>query len=150
MAFSAATLASAATIDILIPPSIPLILFALTSNASIAALFSPASCPACCCAAASWRVLVGRQAAQPAARDRRRSTAPAFRRNLLYAAPAVVLPVLIIVFLRFGIATPTEVAVLSTLYAGAVSALLYRDLSLKRLQRRDRRGRAWPPASCCS
>jgi tripartite ATP-independent transporter DctM subunit len=30
--------------------------------------------------------------------------------------------VLIIVFLRFGIATPTEVAVLSTLYAGLVSA----------------------------
>jgi tripartite ATP-independent transporter DctM subunit len=45
----------------------------------------------------------------------------------------VLLPVLIVVFLRFGIATPTEVAVLSTLYAGAVSALLYRDLSIKRL-----------------
>src|SRR5512139_3342767 len=38
-AFSAATLAAAATIDILIPPSIPMILFALTANASIAALF---------------------------------------------------------------------------------------------------------------
>ena len=34
-AFSAATLAAAATIDILIPPSIPMILFALTANASI-------------------------------------------------------------------------------------------------------------------
>ena len=38
-AFSAATLAAAATIDILIPPSIPMILFALSANASIAALF---------------------------------------------------------------------------------------------------------------
>ena len=36
--------------------------------------------------------------------------------------PAVLLPVLIVLFLRFGIATPTEVAVLSTLYAGVVSA----------------------------
>jgi len=34
-AFSAATLASAATIDILIPPSIPFILYALASGASI-------------------------------------------------------------------------------------------------------------------
>ena len=34
-----ATLAAAATIDILIPPSIPFILFALASNASIGALF---------------------------------------------------------------------------------------------------------------
>src|SRR5512134_375388 len=38
-AFSAATLAAAATIDIMIPPSIPMILFALVSNSSIAALF---------------------------------------------------------------------------------------------------------------
>ena len=38
-AFSAATLASAATIDILIPPSIPFILYALASGASIGALF---------------------------------------------------------------------------------------------------------------
>ena len=45
----------------------------------------------------------------------------------------MVLPVLIIIFLRFGIATPTEVAVLSTLYAGVVSALIYRDLGFKRL-----------------
>ncbi len=40
---------------------------------------------------------------------------------------------LIIVFLRFGIATPTEVAVHSTLYSGVVSAVIYRDLSWRRL-----------------
>jgi tripartite ATP-independent transporter DctM subunit len=39
MAFSAASLACAATIDIIIPPSIPLVLYALPSSASIAALF---------------------------------------------------------------------------------------------------------------
>ena len=49
------------------------------------------------------------------------------------AAPALALPVLIVIFLRFGFATPTEVSILSTLYAGLVSALMYRDLSLKRL-----------------
>ncbi|MNI46488.1 Sialic acid TRAP transporter permease protein SiaT [compost metagenome] len=57
----------------------------------------------------------------------------AFRTHLLYASPALLLPVLIVLFLRFGIATPTEVAVLSTLYAAAVSAVFYRDLSWKRL-----------------
>jgi len=45
----------------------------------------------------------------------------------------LMLPVLIVVFLRFGIATPTEVAVLSTLFAGLVSALVYRDLGIRRL-----------------
>jgi tripartite ATP-independent transporter DctM subunit len=56
-----------------------------------------------------------------------------FRTHLLYASPALLLPALIVVFLRFGIATPTEVAVLSTLYAAAVSVVIYRDLPFKRL-----------------
>jgi TRAP-type C4-dicarboxylate transport system permease large subunit len=60
----------------------------------------------------------------------------------------VVLPVLIIVFLRFGIATPTEVAVLSTLYAGVVSAVIYRDLGWKRLHHAIVTP-AWPRVWCC-
>lgn len=133
MPFSAASLASAATIDIIIPPSIPLILFALSANASIAALFFAGVLPGLLLCGgfmvACW--WVGKRRNLP------RETAPAdraaFRRNMWYSVPAIVLPVLIVVFLRFGFATPTEVAILSTLYAGAVSALMYRDLSLKRL-----------------
>jgi len=132
-AFSAATLAAAATIDILIPPSIPLILFALTANASIASLFVAGVLPGLLLCAgfmfACW--WVGRRRNFP--RDTAPFDAAAFRRHLLYALPAVVLPLLIIVFLRFGIATPTEVAVLSTLYAGLVSAVMYRDLTWSRL-----------------
>ncbi len=132
-AFSAATLASAATIDILIPPSIPMILFALSSGASIAALFIAGVLPGLLMCvgfmAACW--WVGRRRNLP--RDTRPFDGRAFRRHLFHASPAVLLPVLIVVFLRFGIATPTEVAVLSTLYAGVVSAAVYRDLGWKRL-----------------
>ena len=132
-AFSAATLASAATIDILIPPSIPMILFALSSNASIAALFVAGVLPGLLMCggfmAACW--WVGRRRNFP--RDTTPFDSRAFRRHAAYAFPAVLLPVLILVFLRFGIATPTEVAVLSTLYAGLVSTLVYRDLGWKRL-----------------
>ena len=132
-AFSAATLASAATIDILIPPSIPLILYALSSNASIAALFVAGILPGMllCFGFMFMCWWVGKRRNFP--RDTTPINLAAFRVHLLYAAPAVLLPVLIVLFLRFGIATPTEVAVLSTLYAGAVSALVYRDLGLKRL-----------------
>jgi tripartite ATP-independent transporter DctM subunit len=133
MPFSAASLASAATIDIIIPPSIPLILFALSSNSSIAALFYAGILPGLMLCGgfmmACW--WVGKRKNLP------RETAPkdkvAFRRNLIHSLPALALPVLIVVFLRFGFATPTEVAILSTLYAGVVSAVMYRDLSLKRL-----------------
>ena len=134
-AFSAATLASAATIDILIPPSIPMILFALSSNTSVAALFVAGILPGLLmCAgfmAACW--WVGRRRNFP--RETRKLDWVIFGRQLMYAAPALVLPVLIIIFLRFGIATPTEVSVLSTLYAGVVSVVIYRDLGWRRLHK---------------
>jgi len=133
MPFSAASLASAATIDIIIPPSIPMILYAMSANESIGALFYAGILPGLILCggfmAACW--YVGRRDNLP------RESAPTdraeFRRNLVYSIPAVALPILIIVFLRFGIATPTEVAVLSTLFAGLVSLVIYRDLSIKRL-----------------
>ena len=132
-AFSAATLAAAATIDILIPPSIPMILFAISSNTSIAALFVAGILPGLLMCGAFMAVCwwVGRRRNFP--RETRKLDWPVFRQQLLYASPALLLPVLIVIFLRFGIATPTEVAVLSTLYAGLVSVLIYRDLGLKRL-----------------
>lgn len=132
-AFSAATLAAAATIDILIPPSIPMILFALSSNTSIAALFVAGILPGLLMCGGFMAVCwwVGKRRNFP--RETQKLDWARFRVQLAYAAPALVLPVLIIVFLRFGIATPTEVAVLSTLYSGVVSAVVYRDLGLKRL-----------------
>lgn len=133
MPFSAASLAAAATIDIIIPPSIPMILYAMSANASIGALFYAGVLPGLLLCGgfmvACW--WVGKRNNLP------RETGPAdkaaFRRNLLYSLPAIALPILIIVFLRFGVATPTEVAVLSTLFAGVVSLVVYRDLSIKRL-----------------
>lgn len=132
-AFSAATLAAAATIDILIPPSIPMILFALSSNTSVAALFVAGILPGLLMCAGFMGVCwwVGRSRDFP--RETRKLDWALFRTQLLYASPALVLPVLIVIFLRFGIATPTEVSVLSTLYAGLVSVIVYHDLGIKRL-----------------
>ena len=132
-AFSAATLAAAATIDILIPPSIPMILFALASNTSVAALFVAGILPGLLMCAGFMGVCwwIGKRRNFP--RETRKLDWAVFRKQLLYASPALVLPVLIVLFLRFGIATPTEVSVLSTLYAGLVSAVVYRDLGWKRL-----------------
>jgi tripartite ATP-independent transporter DctM subunit len=42
------------------------------------------------------------------------------------------MPILILLGLRFGIATPTEISVLAVVYALALSALFYRDLTWKR------------------
>lgn len=131
--FAAATLASAATIDILIPPSIPLILFALVSGASIGSLFLASIVPGLllCIGFTMVCYFVGRTKNYP--REIRPISPRLVLREIAYASPALALPVLIIVFLRFGIATPTEVSVISTAYAAVVSAALYRDLTWQRI-----------------
>ena len=132
--FAAGALAAAATIDILIPPSIPMIVYALVSGASIGALFVAGILPGLMMCAGFMAVCY----VQGRRRNFPRDTTPFSWRSSSgqqgQAGPALAMPVLIIVFLRFGIATPTEVSVMSTLYAGVVSALVYRDLTLAKLK----------------
>lgn len=133
-AFAAGSLAAAATIDILIPPSIPMIIYALVSSASIGALFVAGILPGILMCLGFMLVCY----VQGRRRNFPRDTTPfnwtQLRRSTFYALPALALPVLIIIFLRFGIATPTEVSVMSTLYALIVSVAIYRDLDMSRLR----------------
>jgi tripartite ATP-independent transporter DctM subunit len=46
---------------------------------------------------------------------------------------ALMLPVIIVVGLRFGVVTPTEAGAVASVYALLVSSLIYRELSLKSL-----------------
>jgi TRAP-type transport system large permease protein len=132
--FAAGTLAAAATIDILIPPSIPMIVYALVSGASIGALFVAGILPGLMMCAGFMAVCY----VQGRRRNFPRDTTPfvwaEFGRQFVQAGPALAMPVLIIVFLRFGVATPTEVSVMSTLYALVVSAAVYRDLNFGKLK----------------
>lgn len=134
-AFSAATLASSATIVILIPPSIPLILYAQTANASVASLFMAGVLPGLLLCVGFLLVcwLSGRIRNFP--RDTTPINWPELRKNLLYSSPVLMLPVLIVGLLRLGIVTPTEVSIISTLYALLISVVLYRDLSFRRLHK---------------
>jgi tripartite ATP-independent transporter DctM subunit len=56
-------------------------------------------------------------------------------RLAVLALPALALPVLILVALRFGFATPTEIAVMAVLYALAMGLFLYRDMSWARFHK---------------
>lgn len=133
-AFCGATIAAASTIDILIPPSIPLILYSLVSGASIGALFFAGILPGVLLAAGFMLVcnLSARFRGFPY------DTAPVnwgmMARRGLYAAPALLMPVLVLLSLRFGVLTPTEISTSAVVYALLVSGLFYRDLSWKRLK----------------
>ncbi|TIP27032.1 MAG: TRAP transporter large permease subunit [Mesorhizobium sp.] len=128
----AANNATSAVIDVLIPPSIPMILYALVSGVSVADLFVAGILPGILMAVGfigvCWAISKRRDYPVVATRVRKRDLLVLAARSL----PAILLPVLIILGLRFGFATPTEVAVLSVVYSLVLSVFFYRDLTFKR------------------
>lgn len=131
-ALCAANNATSSVIDVLIPPSIPMILYALVSGVSVGDLFLAGILPGLIMAASfvlvCWFVAVRRN--YPTQNERLKGRELA--RLAMQSFPAILLPILIILLLRFGFATPTEVAVLSVVYSLLLSLLFYRDLTWKR------------------
>jgi tripartite ATP-independent transporter DctM subunit len=129
--FSAAINSASSTVSVLIPPSIPLILFGLVSSTSIVDLFVAGILPGLMLGigmfTAVW--LVARRKDLP--RSPLAGGFKAFRGQILTALPALLMPVFVIGTLRFGIATPTEVSVMAVAYALLVGAFVYRDLTWK-------------------
>lgn len=132
-AFAAATTASASVIAGLIPPSIPLILYAAVSNASIASLFMAGVVPGLllCTGFMAVCYFSGRLRGFP--RLVQDISVAKVARATLTASPVLAMPVFIVILLRAGIATPTEVSVVAVFYGLLVSLAVYRDLSARRL-----------------
>lgn len=125
--FAAALTAVSAVIGPILPPSIPLVLYALVSGTSIGYLFLAGVLPGLLLAAVQM-VLV-----YAMARRRRFPLEPAvplreMPRMTLEAFPALMLPVILLGCLYSGVTTPTEAAGVAAAYALLVSAVLYRGL----------------------
>ena len=133
-ALCAANNSTSAVIDILIPPSIPLILYSLVSGTSIADLFTAGLLPGVLLAVGlvltcNW---IARRRGFTATDDS--ATMRELARLAVLSSPALLLPILILLGLRFGIATPTEISVLAVIYALGMSLFLYRDMTWGRFQ----------------
>src|SRR5829696_9935531 len=77
--------------------------------------------------ATSWRVR-NFPYSPPSALEKR-----ALLQRTFWALPSLLMPVFIVITLRFGIATPTEVSIIACAYAVLVSGLIYRDLTWRRI-----------------
>lgn len=138
--FSAALTASSGMIGVLIPPSIPLIVYGVSANVSIGSLFVAGIVPGLLLGvlfAITSYLLVGRSmkeqlstgAVEEHADQEKVSFLIVFRR----AFWAILTPVIILGGIYGGIFTPTEAGAIAVLYAIVVSTLIYRELSLRDL-----------------
>jgi tripartite ATP-independent transporter DctM subunit len=133
-AFCGATIAAASTIDILIPPSIPLILYSLVSNASIGALFFAGILPGLMLAGGFLAVCNISARLRGFPYEKSPVAWGQMVKRGLYAMPALLMPVLVLIALRFGVLTPTEISTSAVVYAMLVSGLFYRDLTWSRIK----------------
>ena len=130
--YAAAITAATATIGPIIPPSIPLVLYALVSDTSIASLFLGGIVPGLIMAG----VLMGTNAWIAHKRDFGEEVAvPLIQlpRITLNATPALLMPVILLTCIYTGVTTPTEAAAIAAFYALLVSAFLYRTLKFMTL-----------------
>ena len=130
--FVAANNSAAATIAILIPPSIPFILYSLVSNASIADLFVAGVLPGLMLT--SGFVAVCNISARLRKFPWSKTSFDFTKCRILFveALPALLMPFMILVLLRFGFATPTEVSVIAVFYALLAGRFIYKDMTMKR------------------
>jgi C4-dicarboxylate transporter DctM subunit len=129
-AYAAALTTVSSVIGPIMPPSIPLVLYALVSNSSVGYLFLAGVLPALLLGAVQMGLI--------AVTARRRNFPVEARvplrelpRITWQALPALLMPVILLGCLYSGVTTPTEAAAVAAAYALLVSALLYRSVTAR-------------------
>ena len=130
--YAAAITAASATIGPIIPPSIPMVLYALVSNSSIGALFLAGILPGLVMGGVLMAMNVYLSAKRNFATE-----APVPVRALpkitINATPALLMPVILLYGIYGGVTTPTEAAAVAALYALLLAGVFYRALSWRSL-----------------
>jgi len=130
--FAGALTAATATIGPIIPPSIPMLLYALVANASVGALFLGGVVPGFLMSAALMTAVavIARRRGYPP--DRIVPFAE-FPRILARAFLPLLMPMLLLGGIYSGLATPTESAAIAGVYGLLLSTVVYRALGWRAL-----------------
>jgi len=132
--YAAALTAASATIGPIIPPSIPMVMYALISNQSIGYMFLAGVVPGLLMGLMlmAMNSILARRRNMPleAAVPLREIPALTVR-----AFPALLMPVILLSGIYGGATTPTEAAAIAALYALFLASVFYRSLRLGNLYR---------------
>ncbi|MCB1491584.1 MAG: TRAP transporter large permease [Rhodobiaceae bacterium] len=130
LGFAAAITAASATIGPIIPPSIPMVMYALVSDTSVGYLFLAGIVPGLLMGAVLMGMIV-----IIARRRNFEPDEPTPLRELpsltFQAFPALLMPAILLYGIYGGATTPTEAAAVAAAYAFLIAAVLYRSLSLR-------------------
>ncbi len=132
VSYAAAITASAAIIGPIIPPSIPMVLYALISDTSIGFLFLGGVVPGLLLGAGFMGIntFIARRRDYPVEPPIPLREIP---KTAISAFPALMLPVILLFGIYGGVMTPTEGAAAAAFYALIAATFLYRAVTWKQL-----------------
>jgi len=130
MPFSCAITASTAVIGPIFPPSIPFVIYAMISGASVGKLFMGGMVPAIilCIVTGIYVYFISKKRKYPIGA---KAAFSQFVSSTFKAVPALLTPVILLTGIYTGIMTPTEAGAVAAAYTLVISFLVYRTLNLK-------------------
>ncbi|MGC3937593.1 TRAP transporter large permease [Roseobacter sp. EG26] len=130
--YAAAITAASATIGPIIPPSIPMVLYALVSNSSIGYLFLGGIIPGLLMGAVlmAMNLVLSHKRGFALEEPVPLSELP---RRTANAFPALLMPAILLYGIYGGVTTPTEAAAVAAFYALLLASIFYRALSFRAL-----------------
>ena len=129
--FSVTTCATAGFLGTIIPPSIPMVTYSVTTGASTGDVFSGGIIPGIMLAAlmSVWGVIYGKRHVPITHKFSLRAVGKSFLEGIW----SLLMPIIILGGIYGGIFTPTEAAAVACLYGLIVGFFLYRELNWKKL-----------------
>lgn len=133
--FSAGLIASSGSLGVIIPPSIPMVIYATSANVSVSRLFMGGVLPGLLIGLtlityAWWKSRADGQTPSDYHPSRKEALA-----TINDAKWALMVPVIILGGIYGGVFTPTEAAAVGVIYGLFVGVFVYRELNLKKLYR---------------
>ena len=129
--FSAALIASAGTIGVVIPPSVPMVLYAVIAGESVAKLFLGGFIPGTLMGLGLiiWAIYIAKKRKYPAGR---KYSAKEIWKKFVTALWGLMCPGIILGGIFSGIFTPSEAAAVAVLYTFLVAIFVYKALDFKK------------------
>jgi len=132
MPFSCAITASTSVIGPIFPPSIPFVIYAMLSGASVGKLFMGGMVPAIilCIVMGIYVYFISKKRNYPIGD---KVTFRDFLSNTFKALPALMTPVVLLTGIYTGIMTPTEAGAVAAAYTLLIAFIIYQTLNMKTL-----------------
>jgi len=122
---------ASSTMGMIIPPSIPMVIFAVASGASVGKLFLAGALPGMMIGFFMMGIALVLAYKQKWPHEPVSFTTTELTGRTIKALPALLMPLAVVGTIIFGIATPTEAAGMGVLYAFIVGFFIHRELKLK-------------------